>query len=142
MGPFPAERSASFLWICRYVVAERDFRGDRSRLRSPRLLRCGVKRGYVDEPIWLTILIFLAAALYSSVGYAGASGYLAAMAFAGLAPETMRPAALALNILVASIATYRYARAGHFAWRTFYPFALSSVPFAFLGGSLQLPSHV
>jgi hypothetical protein len=80
--------------------------------------------------------------LYSSVGHAGASGYLAAMALMGLAPETMRPTALALNILVASIATVRYARAGQFEWRTFYPFVLTSVPFAFLGGSLQLPSPV
>jgi uncharacterized membrane protein YfcA len=94
------------------------------------------------DSLGLTALIFLAAVLYSSVGHAGASGYLAAMAFMGLTPEAMRPTALALNILVASIATVRYARAGHFEWRTFYPFALGSVPFAFLGGSLQLPSHV
>ena len=64
------------------------------------------------------------------------------MAFIGMAPEAMRPTALALNILVASIATVRYARAGHFEWRTFYPFVVASVPFAFLGGALQLPSHV
>lgn len=94
------------------------------------------------DTLGLTALIFLAAALYSSVGHAGASGYLAAMAFMGLAPEAMRPTALALNILVATIATVRYARAGHFEWRTFWPFALAAVPFAFLGGSLQLPSHV
>jgi uncharacterized protein len=66
----------------------------------------------------LAALIFLAAALYSSVGHAGASGYLAAMAIVGLAPETMRPTALALNILVATIAAARYARAGQFDWRT------------------------
>lgn len=90
----------------------------------------------------LALLIFLAAALYSSVGHAGASGYLAAMAFVGLAPETMRPTALALNILVASIATFRYTRAGPFDWRIFYPLVLTSIPFAFLGGSLQLTSHI
>jgi uncharacterized membrane protein YfcA len=95
-----------------------------------------------EDTLGLTALIFLAAALYSSVGHAGASGYLAAMAFAGLAPETMRPTALALNVLVATIATVRYARAGHFDWRTFWPFALASVPFAFLGGSLRLPAHL
>jgi uncharacterized membrane protein YfcA len=94
-----------------------------------------------DDTLGLTALIFLAAALYSSVGHAGASGYLAAMALVGVAPEAMRPTALALNILVASIATARYARAGHFEWRTFWPFVLGSVPFAFLGGALQLPSH-
>jgi uncharacterized membrane protein YfcA len=88
----------------------------------------------------LAALIFLAAVLYSSVGHAGASGYLAAMAIVGLAPETMRPTALALNILVATIATIRYARAGQFDWRTFWPFALASVPAAFLGGMLHLPT--
>jgi uncharacterized membrane protein YfcA len=88
----------------------------------------------------LAALIFLAAVLYSSVGHAGASGYLAAMAIVGLAPETMRPTALTLNILVATIATVRYARAGQFDWRTFWPFALASVPAAFLGGMLHLPT--
>lgn len=90
----------------------------------------------------LAALIFLAAALYSSVGHAGASGYLAAMAIVGLASETMRPTALCLNILVATIATARYARAGQFDWRTFSPFALASVPAAFLGGMLHLPTTV
>ena len=94
------------------------------------------------DTLALTALIFMVAALYSMVGHAGASGYLAAMAFMGLAPEAMRPTALALNILVASIATVRYARAGYFEWRTFWPFAAASVPFAFLGGALQLPSHI
>jgi uncharacterized membrane protein YfcA len=88
----------------------------------------------------LAALVFLAAALYSSVGHAGASGYLAAMAIVGLAPETMRPTALALNILVATIATVRYARAGQFDRRTLWPFALASVPAAFLGGMLHLPT--
>jgi uncharacterized protein len=90
----------------------------------------------------LAALIFLAAALYSSVGHAGASGYLAAMAIVGLAPETMRPTALALNILVATIAAARYARAGQFDWRTFWPLALASVPAAFLGGMLHLPTTI
>lgn len=91
------------------------------------------------DAIVLPALIFLAAILYTSVGHAGASGYLAAMALVGMAPEAMRPTALALNILVASIATYRYAKAGHFDWRTFLPFTVAAVPMAFLGGALQLP---
>lgn len=88
----------------------------------------------------LTACIFLAALLYSSVGHAGASGYLAAMALFGLAPEEMRPAALILNILVASIGTVRFYRAGCFSWSLFWPFALGAVPFAFLGGTLSLPA--
>jgi uncharacterized membrane protein YfcA len=62
----------------------------------------------------LAVLIFAAAILYSSVGHAGASGYLAAMALVGVAPAEMKPTALALNILVATIATVRYYRAGYF----------------------------
>jgi hypothetical protein len=66
-------------------------------------------------------LFILAAALYSSVGHAGASGYLAAMALVGMAPDGMRVAALALNVLVATIGTVNYMRAGHFDWRTLLP---------------------
>lgn len=89
----------------------------------------------------LAALILLAALLYSSVGHAGASGYLAAMALMGVAPATMKPAALALNILVATIATFKYHRAGAFSWPLFWPFALASIPFAYLGGWLTLPGH-
>jgi len=83
-------------------------------------------------------LIFAAALLYSSVGHGGASGYLAAMALFGLAPMEMKPAALSLNILVASIALVKNAQAGRFSWPLFWPFALASVPFAYLGGLVVL----
>lgn len=86
------------------------------------------------------ICILAAAVLYSSVGHAGASGYLAVMALFGVAPAVMRPTALTLNILVATIATVKFYRAGCFSWRLFWPFALTSVPAAFLGGRLDLPS--
>ncbi len=87
----------------------------------------------------LCALVFLAALLYSMVGHAGASGYLAAMALVGIAPAVMKPTALTLNILVATVGTVQFARAGRFSWPLFWPFALGSVPFAFLGGSLALP---
>src|SRR2546421_11149516 len=64
------------------------------------------------------------------------------MALVGLTPEVMRPSALCLNILVATIGTIQFARAGHFAWRIFWPFALASVPFAFFGGAMKLPYHL
>ncbi len=89
----------------------------------------------------LAALILVAALLYSSVGHAGASGYLAAMALVGLAPEVMRPTALVLNILVATIATWRFVRAGHFSLSLLWPFALGSIPLAFVGGALQLGVH-
>ena len=89
--------------------------------------------------IALVVCIFAAALLYSSVGHAGASGYLAAMAFFGVAPEDMRPAALILNILVATISTVQFYRAGCFSWSIFWPFALASIPCALIGGYLKLP---
>jgi uncharacterized membrane protein YfcA len=95
----------------------------------------------VDSAWLLAIAFFAGAVLYASVGHAGASGYLAAMAFAGMAPATMRPTALVLNLLVASIATLRFARAGFFSWRLLWPFALGSVPFAYVGGGITLPGH-
>jgi uncharacterized membrane protein YfcA len=90
----------------------------------------------------LAVAIFVMAVLYSSVGHAGASGYLAAMALAGLAPAVMKPTALTLNILVALVAASRFYRAGYFSWRIFLPFAATSIPFAFVGGALQLPGSV
>ena len=92
------------------------------------------------EELALTGLIFIAATLYSSVGHAGASGYLAAMALFGLAPETMRPTALALNVLVASLATYRYTRAGQNDMKLLVPFVVASIPAAFVGGMIHVPA--
>jgi hypothetical protein len=95
------------------------------------------------ETLWiLTAGVFAVAILYSSVGHAGASGYLAVMSLLSLAPAEIKPIALALNILVASIGTWQFWRAGHFSWPLFWPFAVLSVPFAFLGGYLNLPSHL
>ena len=84
----------------------------------------------------------IVAFLYASVGHAGASGYIAVMSLLGLAPETIRPLALVMNILVASLATWQFHRAGYFSWSLFWPFALLSLPAAFLGGSLKLPGEV
>lgn len=86
----------------------------------------------VDVP--LTLIFFAVALLYSSVGHAGASGYLAAMALFNVPTEQMRPAALTLNLFVAVIATIKYTRAGCFSWPLFWPFALAAVPLAFLAG--------
>src|SRR5215208_2645483 len=92
------------------------------------------------------LLLFLAigviALLYSSVGHAGASGYIAMMTLFGIAPVVIRPTALVLNILVASIGTFQFWRAGYFSWKLFWPFALLSIPAAYLGGYLQPTASV
>ena len=79
--------------------------------------------------------MLVAAFAYASVGHGGASAYIAAMALAGVAPQEMRPIALVLNILVSAIATYKFQRASYFRWRLFWPFAVVSVPLAFVGGA-------
>lgn len=93
----------------------------------------------IDNDLLLGLLFFAAALLYSSVGHGGGSGYLAAMALLGMPPAMMRPTALVMNIGVASISLYKFARAGGFNWRLFLPFALTSVPMAFVGGRIHLP---
>lgn len=91
------------------------------------------------ELLVLASLIFAAATLYTSVGHAGASGYIAAMALMGLAPAVMKPTALTLNILVAGLATARWTDNGHkLAWTSLLPLVLGSVPAAFIGGAIQL----
>lgn len=96
----------------------------------------------MEQTLILAGLFFLAAILYGMVGHAGASAYLAAMALAGVSPEVMKPTALTLNILVASIVTYRFWRAGFVRPLSAVPFLVGSVPAAFIGGAIVLPADV
>src|SRR3984893_11578817 len=98
----------------------------------------------MDTPhlILLFLAVGLIAFLYSSVGHAGASGYIATMTLFGLAPTVIRPTALVLNILVAIIGSFQFWRAGHFSWKLFLPFALLSIPAAYFGGHLQPSASV
>ncbi len=93
---------------------------------------------HTGHSFWFLVLIALAAALYSSVGQGGGSGYLAVMALYGVAPAHMKPAALVMNVFVTSIVWYRYYAGGEFNWRFFWPFAVTSIPMAFVGGALTL----
>jgi uncharacterized membrane protein YfcA len=92
--------------------------------------------------ILIIVAIFIVAVMYSSVGHGGASGYLAVMAFLAVAPEVTRPTALVLNLFVATIGALQFWRAGYFSWQIFWPFALASVPFAFIGGMIHLPTQI
>ena len=84
------------------------------------------------DALVLAALFFAAALLYSSVGHAGASAYLAAMALVGVAAATMRPTALVLNLFVAAIVVVRFGTAGYLPWRSLVPLAVGSVPAAFM----------
>src|SRR5439155_1338229 len=88
----------------------------------------------------LAILFALGAALYSSVGHGGASAYIAAMALFSVAPETMKPTALALNLLVAGFGAWRYWRRGLTNGKLVLAFAVTATPAAFIGGGLHLPA--
>ena len=94
---------------------------------------------------WIVVLLaagmLVAAFGYASVGHGGASAYIAAMALAGIAPAEMRPIALLLNILVSSLGTWKFYRAGYFRWRLLWPFAVVSIPMAYVGGAITLPGQ-
>jgi uncharacterized membrane protein YfcA len=90
----------------------------------------------------MAAMMAVAAALYSSVGHGGASAYLAIMALFAVASETMRPTALALNLVVATFAAASFALKGQTNWRLLAAFAVTAVPAAYIGGSIELPSHV
>ena len=96
----------------------------------------------MEQTVVVAVLFAAVAVLYSSVGHAGASGYLAIMGLVGVEPGLMRPTALVLNILVASIVVVRFARAGQIDWRALLPLVAASVPLAFLGGLIVLPGTI
>lgn len=96
----------------------------------------------MSDPLLVLPLFFLIAALYSSVGHAGASGYLAIMALLSFAPDEIKPTSLVLNIAVAGIASWRYLRAGCFDAKVFWPLALVAIPLAFIGGAVELPARI
>ena len=98
------------------------------------------------DPLLLGIVFFGMAVLYASVGHGGASGYLAAMGLLGMPPALLRPTALLMNVAVATLSLLRFWRAdrgaGGTQWRLFWPFALGSVPLAYVGGRIVLPTRV
>lgn len=91
------------------------------------------------HPLLLPLAFFMAAALYASVGHAGASAYLATMALLGAAPDTMKPTALVLNVCVATIATVQFGRARAVPWTLVAPFIAGATPAAFLAARLPVP---
>lgn len=96
----------------------------------------------IELSIVFLVLLFIAAFFYASVGHGGASGYLALMALFSFAPETMRPTALVLNIFVSGMAFYQFYRNGFFKWNMFWPFAVASMPAAFIGGLISVDQQI
>ena len=96
----------------------------------------------MDTVIIFYILLFLVAFLYSSVGHGGASGYLALMALFSISPEVMKPTALVLNLFVSLTSFIQFYRGKHFNWKIFLPFAVASVPMAYIGGLVTVEAEV
>lgn len=94
------------------------------------------------EAVGLGLAFVAIAVVYASVGQAGASGYIAAMALFGMAPIAMKTTALSLNVLVAAIGTFLFLRAKRISWRNIYPYALLGFPFSLVGGAVNLPSRI
>lgn len=92
----------------------------------------------MELPIYLLFLFFIVAFIYGSVGHGGASCYLAVLALTEYFSPELVPVILCLNILVSSVALTNYSRKGHFIWKLFWPFSITSIPAAFAGGFLQL----
>ncbi|MCC6759609.1 MAG: sulfite exporter TauE/SafE family protein [Chitinophagaceae bacterium] len=88
------------------------------------------------------VLLFIVAFLYAAVGHGGASGYLALMALFSIAPDVMKPTALLLNLFVSLTSFIHFYRSGHFRFRLFLPFAIASVPLAFIGGAITIDAAV
>lgn len=87
-------------------------------------------------------ILAIVAFLYASVGHGGASGYLALMALFSFPVLTMKPIALSLNIFVSGIAFWFFKKSHHFKWNVFYPFALTSIPMAFIGGYFSVNTTI
>ena len=88
------------------------------------------------------LIITIISFLYSSVGHGGASGYIALMTIFSFSLLEIRPTALILNIIVSGISFVLFNKYSHFRWNLFYPFAISSIPFSFIGGSIQLENNM
>ena len=92
---------------------------------------------------WVFLCVLpVVAFLYAGVGHGGASGYLALMSLFSMAPETMKPTALLLNLFVAGTAFYFYYKEGYFNKKLFLSFAIASIPMAYLGGTIEVETRI
>lgn len=96
----------------------------------------------MDSSLLFYVLLFFVAFLYASVGHGGASGYLALMAIFGIAPDVMKPTALLLNLFVSLTSFIQFYRGQHFKWKLFLPFAIASIPMAYVGGLVTVDAVI
>lgn len=92
--------------------------------------------------IVISLCLLLGAVLYTSVGHAGASVYIAIMTLFGISAPVIKPTALVLNVCIATFTSWRFIKKGYFDLKVLAPIAIGAIPFAFLGGYINPPSHV
>jgi len=107
----------------------------------PRLLEGNVP-GIQNIDFLIALCLMLGAILYTSVGHAGSSVYIAIMSLFGVPAQVIKPTALVLNIIVSSYTSFRYSRAKLFDLKLYVPLAVGAIPMSFLGGSIDLPSEI
>jgi len=90
----------------------------------------------------IALCLLLGAVLYTSVGHAGSSAYIAVMTLFNLPSTVIRPTALTLNIAVSAYASWRYIRNKFFDKKLFLFLSLGAIPAAFIGGQINLPSEI
>jgi uncharacterized protein len=90
----------------------------------------------------LSFLFFLTAILYSSVGFGGGSTYLAFLLIWGIPYQIFPVIALCCNIIVVSGNCFNYIRAGNVNLKLLTPYLISSIPLAFVGGSISINKNI
>jgi uncharacterized membrane protein YfcA len=96
----------------------------------------------LTSPYLLAVLFFLVAFTYSSVGLGGGSSYTALMAVFGVSTLAIPLISLSLNLFVTTIGSFNFIRNRHARIKLILPFLISSIPMAYLGGSLKLPKDI
>jgi len=86
----------------------------------------------------VSILFLLIATIYSAVGFGGGSSYIAILAFFDHPYESIPILALICNLIVVTGGSILFYKRGHFVWKLFWPYALASVPMAFIGGRIPI----
>ena len=94
------------------------------------------------QNLLIALLLFFGAILYTSVGHAGSSVYIAIMTFFNLPPVSIKPTALTLNISVSSFASFRYIKNNFFKKKLLLFLVAGSIPAAFIGGHINLSSEI
>lgn len=96
----------------------------------------------ISSPYVLAVLFFIVAFIYSSVGLGGGSSYTALMAIFSINSLAIPMISLSLNMFVTSIGSYNFIRNKHAKIKLILPFLISSIPMAYLGGSLNLSKEI